>query len=121
MDQMLTFLNSDSFPIGLVTGLVVLAYASQQLHPLTQMKIKNEKNVNLRHALSIADNIAAVGIAEAAKLVELSKPERKHEVIRFTTGKLNDRGYNLDEDTVSAIVEKAYAEYKRDNPHKGVA
>lgn len=119
MDSLIKFLNMDSFPVSLVTALIVLSYASKQLHPLIQMKIKNEKNINLRHALSIADNLASVSIAEAAKLVELSKPERKHEVIRFTTDKLNDRGYRLDADTVSAIVERAYAEYKRTNPHKG--
>ncbi len=92
--------------------IAVIGTLYKQLHPYIQQKISNEKNTQLKQTLEAADNLAAVVVPEMAVMAGLSKADRKKEAIRFVSDKLTQNGVKVSQETLSAIVEKAYQEYK---------
>lgn len=61
----------------------VIGTIYKQLHPLITTKINSEKNGQVKQALQLADQLAAVIVPEMAVMAGLSKAERKKEAIRF--------------------------------------
>ncbi|EEI72648.1 putative phage holin, LL-H family [Lentilactobacillus hilgardii ATCC 27305] len=90
----------------------VIGTIYKQLHPLITTKINSEKNGQVKQALQLADQLAAVIVPEMAVMAGLSKAERKKEAIRFLSDKLMANGFKISQETLSATIEKAYQEYK---------
>lgn len=87
---------------------VIYKYAS----PLLQKKIATEKNVQAQQALELGLRFANVIVPEMAVIAGLSKSDRKKEAMRFVNAQLTANGFDLDVQTISGFVEKAYQAYK---------
>ena len=63
-------------------------------------------------ALIIGLNFANMIVPEIAVLTGLSLSDRKQEAMRFVNAQLTANGFDLDAQTISWLVEKAYQAYK---------
>ncbi|GAY74362.1 hypothetical protein [Lentilactobacillus kosonis] len=57
--------------------LTVIPALYKLLHPLIQAKIDTEIDIQTKHNMELADNIASAGVAEMAVMQNLSPDERK--------------------------------------------
>ncbi|WP_367377318.1 hypothetical protein [Levilactobacillus cerevisiae] len=98
---------------GVFAFLLVLIPAVYKLvKPLLTHKVQTEKNVQAQQALELGLKFANVIVPEFAVLAALSKSNRKKESIRFVNSQLTANGFDLDVQTISGLVEKAYQAYK---------
>ena len=98
---------------GVLAFLMVLIPAVYNLvKPILTQKVQTEKNVQAQQALELGLKFANVIVPEFAVLAALSKSNRKKESIRFVNSQLKANGFDLDIQTISGLVEKAYQAYK---------
>ncbi|PUD95470.1 hypothetical protein DA477_12705, partial [Levilactobacillus brevis] len=98
---------------GVFAFLAVLIPAVYKLvKPLLTRKVQTEKNTHVKQGLEVGLNLANTIVPEMAVMAGLSKSDRKNEAIRFVNAQLTANGFNLDVQTISGLVEKAYQAYK---------
>lgn len=92
--------------------LTVIPALYKLVHPLIKAKIDTEKDIQTKHTLELADNIADAGVAEMAVMQSLSPSDRKKEAINFVINHMDDLGKTISQSAASAKVEAAYQNYK---------
>lgn len=98
---------------GVFAFLLVLIPAVYKLvKPILAHKVQTEKNTHVKQGLEVGLNLANTIVPEMAVMAGLSKSDRKKEAIRFVNDQLTANGFNLDVQTISGLVEKAYQAYK---------
>ncbi|WNN66808.1 hypothetical protein RIN67_12845 (plasmid) [Levilactobacillus namurensis] len=98
---------------GVFAFLMVLIPAVYKLvKPLLTRKVQTEKNTHVKQGLEVGLNLANTIVPEMAVMAGLSLSDRKKEAIRFVNAQLTANGFNLDIQTISGLVEKAYQAYK---------
>ncbi|MCT3589304.1 hypothetical protein EFS21_01555 [Levilactobacillus brevis] len=98
---------------GVFAFLLVLIPAVYKLvKPVLTHKVQTEKNTHVKQALEVGLNLANTIVPEMAVMAGLSKSDRKQEAIRFVNAQLTANGFDLDAQTISGLVEKAYQAYK---------
>ncbi|MHA6973945.1 hypothetical protein [Levilactobacillus brevis] len=98
---------------GVFAFLMVLIPAVYKLvKPLLTRKVQTEKNTHVKQGLEVGLNLANTIVPEMAVMAGLSLSDRKKETIRFVNAQLTANGFNLDIQTISGLVEKAYQAYK---------
>lgn len=98
---------------GVLAFLAVLIPAVYKLlKPLLTRKVQTEKNSHVKQGLEVGLNLANMIVPEMAVMAGLSKSDRKKEAIRFVNDQLTANGFDLDIQTISGLVEKAYQAYK---------
>jgi len=98
---------------GVLAFLAVLIPAVYKLlKPLLTRKVQTEKNVHVKQSLEVGLNLANTIVPEMAVMAGLSLSDRKKEAIRFVNSQLTANGFDLDVQTISGLVEKAYQAYK---------
>ncbi|MCT3578537.1 hypothetical protein EFS16_06510 [Levilactobacillus brevis] len=99
--------------VGVFTFLLVLIPAVYKLvKPILAHKVQTEKNVHVKQSLEVGLNLANTIVPEMAVMAGLSLSDRKKEAIRFVNAQLTANGFDLDIQTISGLVEKAYQAYK---------
>ena len=98
---------------GVFAFLAVLIPAVYKLvKPLLTRKVQTEKNVHVKQGLEVGLNLANIIVPEMAVMAGLSKSGKKKESMRFVNAQLTDDGFDLNVQTISGLVEKAYQAYK---------
>lgn len=98
---------------GVFAFLMVLIPAVYKLaKPLLTRKVQTEKNTHVKQGLEFGLNLANTIVPEMAVMAGLSLSDRKKEAIRFVNSQLTANGFDLDIQTISGLVEKAYQAYK---------
>lgn len=98
---------------GVFAFLLVLIPAVYKLvKPLLTRKVQTEKNIHVKQGLEVGLNLANTIVPEMAVMAGLSLSDRKKEAIRFVNAQLTENGFDLDVQTISGLVEKAYQAYK---------
>jgi hypothetical protein len=92
--------------------LVLIPTVYKLVKPLLTRKVQTEKNTHVKQGLEVGLNLANTIVPEMAVMAGLSKSDRKKEAIRFVNTQLKANGFNLDVQTISGLVEKAYQAYK---------
>lgn len=107
--DMFNWLNN----VGVFAFLMVLIPAVYKLvKPILAHKVQTEKNTHVKQGLEVGLNLANTIVPEMAVMAGLSKSDRKQEAIRFVNAQLTANGFDLDVQTISGLVEKAYQAYK---------
>lgn len=98
---------------GVFAFLMVLIPAVYKLvKPILAHKVQTEKNTHVKQTLEVGLNLANAIVPEMAVMAGLSLSDRKKEAIRFVNAQLTANGFDLDVQTISGLVEKAYQAYK---------
>lgn len=92
--------------------LVLIPTVYKLVKPLLTRKVQTEKNVHVKQGLEVGLNLANTIVPEMAVMAGLSLSDRKKEAIRFVNAQLTANGFDLDVQTISGLVEKAYQAYK---------
>ncbi|WP_251947556.1 hypothetical protein [Levilactobacillus brevis] len=95
-----------AFPAVLIPAVYKL------VKPILAHKVQTEKNTHVKQALEVGLNLANTIVPEMAVMAGLSLSERKKEAMRFVNAQLTANGFDLDIQTISGLVEKAYQAYK---------
>lgn len=99
--------------VGVFAFLLVLIPAVYKLvKPVLTHKVQTEKNVHVKQGLEVGLNLANTIVPEMAVMAGLSLSDRKKEASRFVNAQLTANGFDLDAQTISGLVEKAYQAYK---------
>lgn len=99
--------------VGVFAFLMVLIPAVYKLlKPLLTRKVQTEKNTHVKQGLEVGLNLANTIVPELAVMAGLSLSDRKKKAIRFVNYELTANGFDLDVQTISGLVEKAYQAYK---------
>lgn len=98
---------------GVFAFLMVLIPAVYKLvKPVLAQKVQTEKNVHVKQGLEVGLNLANTFVPEMAVMAGLSRSNRKKKAIRSVNAQLTANGFDLDIQTISGLVEKAYQAYK---------
>lgn len=112
LKEIATFFNSSQATALVAFFVTVIVAGFKLVKPYIQHKIDTEKNVHTKQALELGLSFANVIVPEMAVMQGLSKSDRKKEGIRFVNNQLKKNGWDLDFQTISGLVEKAYQAYK---------
>lgn len=98
---------------GVFAFLLVLIPAVYKLvKPVLTHKVQTEKNVHVKQGLEVGLILANTFVPEMAVMAGLSLSDRKKKAIRSVNSQLTANGFDLDAQTISGLVEKAYQAYK---------
>lgn len=92
--------------------LVLIPAVYKLLKPILAHKVQTENNAHVKQGLEVGLNLANTIVPEMAVMAGLSLSDRKKEAIRFVNAQLTANGFDLDIQTISGLVEKAYQAYK---------
>ncbi len=112
LKQIYDYLGSAQAAALVAFLITAITYTFKLVKPLWQKKITTEKNNHVKQALEVGLKFANAVVPELAVMVSLSKSDRKKEAVRFVGAQLTANGFDVDTQTIEALVEQAYQAYK---------